>query len=507
MAARVSAERAHNQQPERGAVQDVTESATPADVPVGAPEAPLAVPNSSPNPARTSTASTQPTPAPVTAGTEQDAIARVSPSVVKVEADDGVGTGVVVGSDGLIITNAHVVGQSSRVHVALKDGQRLQAAVLASDASRDLATLQLEGARPPAVALADIDLLRPGQPLVAIGYALDLSGAPTITRGVFSTVRTGPSVDYVQTDAPINHGNSGGPLISLKGEMVGVNTLGLERSGGSQVVGINFAISSASIRQFLASDAGVARKTDTVTAPAVSPQSPAVTRRVWVAHSDGQGVYLRRSPNLEDRLNAWPDGTALDVLGDAVQADGFDWLPVRAPDGQNGYVPTTYMDSAPPVPTHAQPPATAPASPPHVQTVPPPAPAPATASATAITQAAVSEANRVWASVLVQNGAPLTDLERVYAGQWLQEVRSGVQAMRARGQYRVVRPTAQIIVRSAQYLPDGRIEADVAEQWDDRTYNADKSLATVQPGHVEQHYVLQSFGGQWKVVQSRIVRS
>ena len=124
-----------------------------------------------------------------------------------------------------------------------------------------------------------------------------------------------------------------------------------------------------------------------------------------------------------------------------------------------------------------------------------------------IIQSVVPEANRVWASVIARNGAPLTDLERVYSGQWLQEVRSGVEAMRARGQYRVARPTAQIVVRNAQYMSDGRIGADVAEEWDDRTFNSDGSVAKVQPGHIEQHYVLQSFGGQWKVVESRLVRS
>jgi S1-C subfamily serine protease len=220
----------------------------------------------------------QPTPASAAAVSEQDAIARVAPSVVRVEADDGSGSGVVVNSDGLVITNAHVVGRSARVQVSLKDGQRFQAAVVALDTGSDLAALQLDGARPPAVSLADIDLLRPGELLLAIGYALDLSGAPTITRGVFSAVRTGLRVDYVQTDAPINPGNSGGPLISLKGELVGVNTLRLERSGENQVVGINLAISSASIKQFLASNTAVARSAGSSTEPGI--QRPGGTGRL-----------------------------------------------------------------------------------------------------------------------------------------------------------------------------------------------------------------------------------
>jgi hypothetical protein len=119
----------------------------------------------------------------------------------------------------------------------------------------------------------------------------------------------------------------------------------------------------------------------------------------------------------------------------------------------------------------------------------------------------IPEANRVWASVIAQKGEPLATLERMYAGAWLQEVRSGVQAMRDRGQYRTARQTAQIVIRNAQYQPDGRIEADVAEEWDDKVYNSDGSVAKVHPGHVEQHYVLQLFGSQWKIVESRLVRS
>jgi hypothetical protein len=182
---------------------------------------------------------------------EQDAIARIAKSVVRVEADDGMGSGVVVDTSGLVVTNAHVVGQSKRVQVAVADGQRYPATVLMVDTGGDLAALQLDSGRLPAAPLADVDLLQAGEPVLAIGYALDLSGAPSITRGVFSAIRTGPRVDYVQTDAPINPGNSGGPLVSLKGEVVGLNTLRLERSGTNQVVGINFAISSKSIRRFL----------------------------------------------------------------------------------------------------------------------------------------------------------------------------------------------------------------------------------------------------------------
>lgn len=138
----------------------------------------------------------------------------------------------------------------------------------------------------------------------------------------------------------------------------------------------------------------------------------------------------------------------------------------------------------------------------------PPAP---TVSATPtpmdVARTTVQEANLVWASVVAQNGAPIEELDQVYGGAWLAEVKASIEAMRAKGQYRVARMTAPIVVRSAQQVSESRIEAFVSEEWDDRVYNADGSLVQVVPGHVEQRYVLERSGDHWLIVESQITRS
>lgn len=182
---------------------------------------------------------------------EQEAVARVLPAVVRVIARGGSGSGVIVDAEGLVVTNEHVVGRASSVEVRLRDGRSMRATVVQRNAEADLATLRLEESGLPTAPLGDVDHLALGEPLLAIGYALGLRGDPSITRGVFSGLRTGPRVDYVQTDAAMNPGNSGGPLISLRGEVVGINTFGIARARGQLVEGVNFAISVNAVKDLL----------------------------------------------------------------------------------------------------------------------------------------------------------------------------------------------------------------------------------------------------------------
>jgi S1-C subfamily serine protease len=183
--------------------------------------------------------------------TEQDAVARVLPAVVQVLTDVSAGSGVIVDRSGLIITNAHVVEKVTQATVRLQDRRRLDARVERRDRTGDLALLRVSSPDLPAVVLADVDLLRLGEPVITIGYPLNLGGGPSVTRGLFSAFRTINGVDLVQTDAAINPGNSGGPLISLRGEVVGINTWGIRVSNGQLIEGINFAISSGFVRDFL----------------------------------------------------------------------------------------------------------------------------------------------------------------------------------------------------------------------------------------------------------------
>jgi len=153
----------------------------------------------------------------------------------------GIASGVIVGSDGYIVTNYHAVQGASDLAVALSDGAVHPTRVVGADPESDIALLKIdvEGLRP--IALADINDVAVGDVVLAIGNPLGIG--QTVTQGIVSAlVRKGPTPieNFIQTDAAINPGNSGGALIDTAGGLVGINTLILSRSGGSE--GLGFAI-------------------------------------------------------------------------------------------------------------------------------------------------------------------------------------------------------------------------------------------------------------------------
>jgi serine protease Do len=163
-----------------------------------------------------------------------------------------VGSGFIVDTDGYIITNHHVVERARSVLVVLADGKSYPAKVIGTDQRTDLALLKVDAGRPlPAVALGDSDQVKPGQWVVAVGNPFGLGG--TVTAGIVSArsrVIGGQYDDYLQIDAPINQGNSGGPSFDINGNVVGVNTAIYSPSGGS--VGVGFAIPSNLVKQIVA---------------------------------------------------------------------------------------------------------------------------------------------------------------------------------------------------------------------------------------------------------------
>ncbi|MBT8078783.1 MAG: Do family serine endopeptidase [Gammaproteobacteria bacterium] len=163
----------------------------------------------------------------------------------------GVGSGFVIDESGYIVTNNHVIDGADTVTVRLIDGAEHDAAVIGIDAQTDLALLKIDAENLVATRLGDSDETRVGDWVVAIGNPFGLGG--TATAGIVSArsrdIRSGPYDDYLQIDAPINRGNSGGPVFNTDGEVVGVNTAIFSPNGGS--VGIGFAIPVNQVRDIV----------------------------------------------------------------------------------------------------------------------------------------------------------------------------------------------------------------------------------------------------------------
>jgi 2-alkenal reductase len=166
------------------------------------------------------------------------------------------GSGVVISDQGHIVTNAHVVDGAEKLEVILSDGTTLPATLVGSDAYSDLAVIKIDAGVVPAAVLGDSDALLPGNTVIALGSPLgDLTN--TVTVGVVSakdrSLETSSGFQMegmLQTDAAINSGNSGGPLASVQGEVVGINTLVVRGSGlsGTTTEGLGFAIPSNTVR-------------------------------------------------------------------------------------------------------------------------------------------------------------------------------------------------------------------------------------------------------------------
>ncbi len=157
----------------------------------------------------------------------------------------GLGSGFILDEDGYIVTNHHVIDDAEAVTVRLDDRREFDAEVVGSDPQTDLALLKIEAKTElPQVTLGDSDAMRVGEDVFAVGNPFGLGG--TVTTGIVSAtgrnIHAGPYSDFIQTDAAINRGNSGGPLFNMEGEVIGVNSAIYSPTGGS--VGIGFAVSS-----------------------------------------------------------------------------------------------------------------------------------------------------------------------------------------------------------------------------------------------------------------------
>jgi serine protease Do len=156
------------------------------------------------------------------------------------EVPRGVGSGFIISADGYIMTNAHVVEGASDVYVTLTDKREFKAKIIGSDTRTDVALLKIDGSNLPRLVIGDSDKIRAGEWVLAIGSPFGLEN--TVTAGIISAKArdTGDYLPLIQTDVAVNPGNSGGPLINLKGEVIGINSQIYSRSGG--FMGISFAV-------------------------------------------------------------------------------------------------------------------------------------------------------------------------------------------------------------------------------------------------------------------------
>ncbi|MGH9048488.1 MAG: S1C family serine protease [Acidimicrobiia bacterium] len=269
-----------------------------------------------------------------TIGTEGDVasiIAAVEPAVVAVTtridtAGGGgraAGTGFVIGADGVIVTNNHVVADANSIEVAFSDGATLPAEIVGRDAAADLAVVKVDATDLPVVELGDSETVQVGDDVVAIGNALALEGGLSVTRGIISgpprevvAEEIGITLDAVlQTDAAINQGNSGGPLVDARGRVIGINTA---IAGQAENVGFAIPISHALpiIEDLRAGrlPAFLGVRTETLT--------PAVADELGV-DADAGAVVLNVTEGSPAENAGIEDGDVIvEIAGDAIDETG-----------------------------------------------------------------------------------------------------------------------------------------------------------------------------------------
>jgi S1-C subfamily serine protease len=186
-----------------------------------------------------------------------DVVALLEPSVVYIEVETGhfgagSGSGVILTEDGYVMTNYHVIDGNTSIEVTLSDGNSYSATVIDGDQGLDLAILKLNSSRNdfPAAVLGDYEDITIGEGVIALGFPFptDLGQELSVSSGIVSSLRFIEGYEYIQTDAAINSGNSGGPLVNLKGEVIGINSW-VFTSGE----GLGFSIPVNNMKEFISS--------------------------------------------------------------------------------------------------------------------------------------------------------------------------------------------------------------------------------------------------------------
>ena len=268
----------------------------------------------------------------------QAILAKVQPSVVTIHTNadtsegpfEAAGSGIVLSADGLVLTNAHVIGSIGDITVILADGSEHSATLVGSSPDDDLAVIQVEGVDDLVPAeLGSSDDLQVGDEVIAIGNALNLGGEPTVTRGIVSAkdrdlAAEGVSLEgLIQTDAAINPGNSGGPLLNAAGQVVAVNTAIV---ADAQNLGFSIAIDLARpIIESLKSGEGAVTPDQAflgVSSTDVSELTEAVKTEFEIDVDDGAFVTEVVPDSAADDAGLRPGDVIIEIDGDAVTEAG-----------------------------------------------------------------------------------------------------------------------------------------------------------------------------------------
>lgn len=288
------------------------------------------------------------------------------------------GSGFIISSDGVIVTNNHVIDKAIDIKVTLDDGTELPAKLLGADPKSDLAVIKIQSPKPLAtIAWGDSDKLKLGDQILAIGNPFGIG--TTVTAGIVSArgrdLHSGPYDDFIQIDAPINHGNSGGPLVDSDGQVVGINTAIYSPNGGS--VGVGFAIPSDEaktivakleksgsidhgylgveiqpVTQDIAEAVGLTQPQGALVAQ-VSDGTPAANAGVKsgdiITGLGGRSVKMPKdlsrfvadlSPGTKESLTVWRDGKSVDLPVTVGGNDkGDEQASVESGDAQQGHKP------------------------------------------------------------------------------------------------------------------------------------------------------------------------